>query len=90
MTAFIATSPSKPGLYPFASQALSQECQNNFIWFTNSGLLAYDVDGKMLGLDKMGFLECVFGFLTNLFTESTVHVCNMFTHLKPKTNGLLK
>jgi len=23
-----------------------------------------------------------FGFLANLFTELTVHACNMFTHLK--------
>jgi len=26
--------------------------------------------------------ESVFGFLTNQFAEFTVHVCNMFTHLK--------
>ena len=31
---------------------------------------------------KMGLLECVFGFLSNLFTKLTVHACNMFTRLK--------
>ena len=33
-----------------------------------------------------------FEFLNNLFTELTVHACNMFTHLKLMqiANGLLK
>ena len=81
------TFPSKPGLYHLHHKQL---VKNNFIWITNAGLLAYDVDGKMLGLDEMGLLECVFAFLTNLFTESTVHICNMFTHRKIITNCLLK
>ena len=40
----------------------------------------------------MGLLECVFGFLTNLFTELTVHACYIYVH-SPETyatNGLLK
>ena len=42
----------------------------------------------MLGLDENGLLECVFEFLTNLFTELTVHACNLFIHLKLITNGV--
>ena len=59
----------------------------NFFSFTsqNARLLAYAVDGKMLGLDKNGIAGMCFGFLANLFTELTVHACNMFTHLKLKT-----
>ena len=35
------------------------------------------VDGKMLGLDENGVAAMCF-FLANLFTELTVHACNMF------------
>ena len=34
-----------------------------------------DLDGKVIAV-------MCFEFLTNLFTELTVHVCNRFTHLK--------
>ena len=51
------------------------------ICITNTRLLACDMDEKnaMLGM-KIAVMR--FGFLTNLFTELTVHACNMFTHLK--------
>ena len=48
----------------------------------SASLLACDVDGKMLGLDENGLLYCIFESLANLFTEFTVHACNMFTRLK--------
>jgi len=32
------------------------------------------------GLGGEVIAEMRFGFLTNLFTELTVHACNMFTH----------
>ena len=37
---------SKPDLYPFASQAISQECRND-PFASEILLLAFDVDGKM-------------------------------------------
>ena len=79
------TSPSKPGLYPFASRAISQECLNNFICITNARLLAYDMDGKVLGLDDNGIAGMCFWIL-----NQPVHrrlTCDMFTHLKLITNG---
>ena len=36
----------------------------------------------MIGLDEKVIAVMCFGFVTNLFTEFTVHECNMFTHLK--------
>ena len=45
----------------------------------------YIVDEEMSGMEEKVercLLQCVFGFLTNLFQEFTVHACNMFTHLK--------
>ena len=71
------TSPSKLGLYPFPPQ----EVQKKIICITNTRLLACDIDEKnaMLGM-KIAVMR--FGFLTNPFTELTVHACNVFTHLK--------
>ena len=38
--------------------------------------------GVKSGLDGEVMAVMCFEFLSNLFTELTVHVCNMFTHLK--------
>jgi len=43
------------------------------------------------GLNGEVIAVMCFELLNNLFTELTVHACNMFTHLKTQiTNGLLK
>ena len=44
----------------------------------------------MLGLDEKVIAVMYFGFLTNLFTGFTVHVCNMFTHLNSDNKWLVE
>ena len=54
------------------------QCSSTATWTGCVAAVALE-GGHMLS--KMIVLMC-FGFLTNLFTELTVHAYNMFTHLK--------
>ena len=51
---------------------------------SNFGILDYNSASGKCEVWVHGEVIAVmcFGFLTNLFTEFTVHACNMFTHLK--------
>ena len=71
------TSSLKPYLYPFAWQAISQECQN---YLSASQMTDYWLVMQMRISVRLGWK----GDCSNVFwiSEFTVHACTMFTHLK--------
>ena len=75
--------PSFPITYSSVSQnnkyVASHECQNNI---RDARLLACDVDEEMSVIEEKVITGMCFGFLTNVFTQLTVHACDMITHLK--------
>ena len=70
----------------FVSESLAFVMQMSNLTFLTNCLWC-----KWVKVIKFGWMGVMcFGFLTNLFTECTVHVCIMFTHLKLRSKWLVE